>query len=56
MDSRKVHFAVAAVPRFDAAATSVECSIIMIGPHDEPGIPVFGYSASLPRLKFSTTI
>jgi len=31
MDSRKVHFAVAAVPRFDAAATSVECSIIMIG-------------------------
>jgi len=29
--------------RFDAAAASAECSIIMIGPHDEPGIPVFGY-------------
>lgn len=29
--------------RFDAAAVSEGCSIIMIGPHDEPGVPVFGY-------------
>ena len=28
---------------FDAAAASAECSIIVIGPLDEPGIPVFGY-------------
>jgi len=29
--------------RFVVAVASAECSIIMTGPHDELGIPVFGY-------------
>ena len=31
--------------RFDVAAASAECSTIMIGQHDEPQRPVFGYNA-----------
>ena len=39
----ELQFSWIALDRFPAAAAPAECSIIMIGPHDEPGIPVFGY-------------